>query len=72
MARSQEATTCTFHRIRGACSDDSGRPAFESTGSNGVLGFGSFVFNSKAAGSDNYLRVDTLFAQEFINPYQAP
>ena len=51
----------------GTCFGDSGGPAFAEEGSNLVLGVGSFVFNSNCRGVGYYYRVDTAYAQEFIN-----
>ena len=51
----------------GTCFGDSGGPAFEAEGSNVVVGVGSFVFNSNCRGVGYYYRVDTEYAQTFIN-----
>ncbi len=53
----------------GTCFGDSGGPAFAEEGSNVVVGVGSFVFNSNCRGVGYYYRVDTEYAQEFINQY---
>jgi hypothetical protein len=56
----------------GACSGDSGGPALTEVGSNVVVGVGSFVFNSNCRGVGYYYRVDTEYAQDFINRYLKP
>ena len=53
----------------GTCFGDSGGPAFAAEGSNVVVGVGSFVFNSNCRGAGFYYRVDTEYAQEFINQF---
>ncbi len=53
----------------GGCSGDSGGPALAYPGSNVVVGVGSFVINTNCAGVGYYFRVDTEYAQEFINKY---
>ena len=53
----------------GTCFGDSGGPALEAVGSNVVVGVGSFVFNSNCRGVGYYYRVDTEYAQEFINQF---
>ena len=55
----------------GTCFGDSGGPALASTDSNVVLGVGSFVWNSNCRGVGYYYRVDTEYAQEFINAVPA-
>jgi hypothetical protein len=53
----------------GTCFGDSGGPALAEVGSNVVVGVGSFVLNSNCRGVGYYYRVDTEFAQEFINQF---
>ena len=53
----------------GTCFGDSGGPALAAEGSNVVVGVGSFVFNSNCRGVGYYYRVDTEYAQEFINQF---
>ena len=53
----------------GTCFGDSGGPALEGVGSNVVVGVGSFVFNSNCRGVGYYYRVDTEYAQDFINQF---
>jgi hypothetical protein len=53
----------------GACFGDSGGPAFLQSGSNVVVGVGSFVLNQNCVGAGFYYRVDTQHAQGFINSF---
>lgn len=53
----------------GTCFGDSGGPAMEAVNSNVVVGVGSFVLNSNCHGVGYYYRVDTEYAQEFINQF---
>lgn len=53
----------------GTCFGDSGGPVLAEVGSKVVLGVGSFVFNDNCRGVGYYYRVDTEYAQEFINLY---
>lgn len=53
----------------GACFGDSGGPSLMSTNSNVVGGVGSFVLNGNCVGAGFYYRVDTQYAQDFINQY---
>jgi hypothetical protein len=53
----------------GACFGDSGGPALASTDSNVVVGVASFVSNSNCRGAGYYYRVDTEYAQDFVNQY---
>ena len=53
----------------GSCHGDSGGPALASSGSNVVLGVGSSMRNNNCRGIVYYYRVDTEYAQEFINEY---
>jgi hypothetical protein len=53
----------------GPCHGDSGGPALASTGSDVVLGVGSSMRNNNCRGIVYYYRIDTEYAQEFINRY---
>jgi secreted trypsin-like serine protease len=56
----------------GSCFGDSGGPALEAEGSNVVVGVGSFGLNANCRGAGYYYRVDTEYAQEFINDFLEP
>jgi hypothetical protein len=53
----------------GSCFGDSGGPALAAEGSNIVVGVGSFGLNANCRGAGFYYRVDTEYAQEFINQF---
>ena len=53
----------------GSCFGDSGGPGLAAEDSNIVVGVGSFVFNNNCKGVGYYYRVDTEYAQEFINQF---
>jgi len=53
----------------GSCYGDSGGPALAEVGSNVVVGVGSFAFNDNCRGVGYYYRVDTEYAQDFINQF---
>lgn len=50
----------------GACFGDSGGPAMQG---DTVVGVGSFVLNGNCVGSGFYYRVDTAYAQDWINGF---
>lgn len=52
----------------GSCFGDSGGPSLVGS-SNVVGGVGSFVLNGNCVGAGFYYRVDTEFAQDFINGF---
>lgn len=53
----------------GACFGDSGGPAFVPGSETAVAGVGSFVLNQNCVGSGFYYRVDTDYAQDWINTF---
>jgi len=53
----------------GSCYGDSGGPAFASTDSNVILGVGSSMINQNCRGTVYYYRIDTEYAQGFIDPF---